>query len=112
MDDINTKSGVVVYRSRQRDDNSLVPVGTRVSPFVDSGGALAVGVHPEDGVRLQRTMSPVDVLEVLRGAEFDFYFVSRRHGSVKRKTSERWMILGCFGVYVRWAIYRYHRMGG
>lgn len=79
MDDVDAEDGVVVDGSGQRDDERLVPVGTRVADLVDPGGALAVGVHPKDGVGSQGTMSPIDILEVHGGAELDFYFVFGSH---------------------------------
>lgn len=50
-----------------REGEPLVPDRTSRAGFVWFGSKPAVRVDPEDGVRLEFTMFPVNVLEVLSG---------------------------------------------
>ncbi|RID43747.1 hypothetical protein BRARA_I00591 [Brassica rapa] len=63
--DVNLFIVVVVVARRQRDDKCLVPRGTRVVLFVDSGGEFVLGIDPYDGVWLVWTVAPVHVLDIL-----------------------------------------------
>lgn len=49
----------------------LVPHGSGRPGIVGLGGETTVRVGPEDDVRLERAVAPVDVLEVLGGDDCD-----------------------------------------
>lgn len=71
MEDLESEERVV-EREVDREGEPLVPDRPSRSGVVRLGGETAVRVKPEDGVRLEIAVSPVDVLEVLRGDDCDF----------------------------------------
>lgn len=79
MNDIDEEDGVVVDGTRQGDNQSVVPDGRRVAFFVHLGGALVLGIDPNDGVWAGLAVSPVDVLEILGRGNGYLNFVARRH---------------------------------
>lgn len=66
VEDLEGEEGVV-ERVREREGEAFVPDGFSGSGIVGFGGESAIRVDPEDDVRLEGTVFPVNVLEVLGG---------------------------------------------
>lgn len=79
VEDLEVEKGVS-DGVREREGETLVPDGGGVAGVVGFGGETAVGVDPEDDVRLEVAVFPVDVLEMLGGddGEVEIHRLRRR----------------------------------
>lgn len=86
VDDVDVQRGVF-DRRQEGDVERFVPVRRRVPFGVDLRRRFVLRVDPNDGVRLQAAVAPIDILEISGGLDFHFHFVARGHRRCRcRKT--------------------------